>query len=352
MAPVVILLRSVGERAWLYSWLFVTFFIFALNVVYPIWIAPLFNTFRRLPDGPVRDGVVRLTKQTGIACDKIFEVDGSRQSAHSNAYVTGFGLARRIVIYDTLIHDLRNDVRHVCAVVAHEIGHAVHLHNWMLLGVSAATTFVTFYAFHLCTTDAALVTDFGYAEPCAFLYLQCFLHLYQSALLPVLSIAMAAFTRQLEFDADRYASELGCAAPPLTTESPLSPVRTSAAPSLPSPHSTPPPSPPRRSHDLREPLRKMSTSNLSELNPDPLVSLCRHSHPTLVQRIAAIDAVMGAEASADRAQRAADARSAADAPGRTPRKPARSPERSARSPVRRTPSNGRRAATPSTKRAS
>jgi len=248
MAPLVLLVRSLGPSSWMYGFGFTSLFVLLLNVVYPVWIAPLFNTFAPLPEGDVRDGVEALVKSSGINCSRIFQVDGSRQSAHSNAYVAGFFGSKRIVIYDTLITHLDGDVEDICAVVAHEIGHAQLHHNYALLGVSTAQLFVMFRLFGVCT-DPRLVTDFGFDAPCAYLSLLTFFTLWSVAM-PLVSFGLNAFTRQLEYQADAYSVRLG--------------------------------------FDIRKALAKISKTNLSDLNPDPLDSLFHHSHPTTVQRVLAV----------------------------------------------------------------
>ena len=85
IAPLILVLRNLGDSAWLYAWALITCSVLVLNMVYPTAIAPLFNTFKPLPAGPVREGIESLVTSSGISCDKIFEVDGSKQSAHSNA---------------------------------------------------------------------------------------------------------------------------------------------------------------------------------------------------------------------------------------------------------------------------
>ena len=250
MPPLVVLLRNLGESAWLYAWAFVTGFCIVFNVVHPIWIAPLFNTFRPLPEGPVRSGIEALVRSSGLRCERIFEVDGSRQSSHSNAYVAGFFGTKRIVIYDTLVTHLKDEVPPICSVVAHEIGHAVLHHNWYLLALATFQLFATFFTFGLCRTEPHLVTDFGFDTPCTYLYLHCFFLLYNSAVSPILEPLLNGFTRQLEFAADAYSVTLG--------------------------------------YDIRYALKTIDAKNLGNANPDPLVSFCHHSHPTLVQRVAAV----------------------------------------------------------------
>jgi len=250
MGPLVLLLRNLGEHAWLYAWAFITVFSLVFNMVYPIWIAPLTNKYTRLPDGEVREGIEAVVAASGLSCDKIFEVDGSRQSAHSNAAVVGFFFTKRILVYDTLLTHLNSDVRLICAVIAHEIGHAKMHHLWMQLALGTFQLFTTFFTFGFCRSVPDLVTDFGFDVPCTYLYLHCFFLLYSSALMPVLTPLMSAFTRQLEFAADRYSVGLD--------------------------------------FDIRPALTAIHQKNLSDLDPDPLVSLVHHSHPTLVQRITAV----------------------------------------------------------------
>eukprot|EP00310_Coccolithus_braarudii_P018216 CAMPEP_0183343274 /NCGR_PEP_ID=MMETSP0164_2-20130417/9219_1 /TAXON_ID=221442 /ORGANISM="Coccolithus pelagicus ssp braarudi, Strain PLY182g" /LENGTH=473 /DNA_ID=CAMNT_0025514055 /DNA_START=27 /DNA_END=1448 /DNA_ORIENTATION=- len=246
--PLVLLVRSLGASAWFYGFVFLTSFALLFNMAYPVWIAPLFNTFTPLEDGEVRSAIEALVRASGISCERIFQVDGSRQSSHSNAYVAGFFRTKRIVIYDTLLGHLESDVDAICAVVAHEIGHAAMHHNYALLGVLAAQMFVMFSTFGFCT-DPRIVTDFGFDAPCAYLTLQTFFTLY-GVVMPAFSIGLNAFTRQLEYSADAYSVRLG--------------------------------------FDIRAALVKISKTNLSDLNPDPLDSLCNHSHPTTVQRVLAV----------------------------------------------------------------
>ena len=258
MAPLVIVLRNLGANAWIYAWAFITCFALFFNIIHPIWVAPLFNTFKPLPEGEVRTGIENLVKATGLRCDRLFEVDGSRQSSHSNAYVAGFLGTKRIVIYDTLITHLDGDVNQICAVVAHEIGHSKLHHNWMQLVIVTFTLFTTFFTYGLCRTLPNLVTDFGFDAPCTYLYLHCFFLLYNSAVSPLMGPLMNAFTRQLEFQADEYSVKLD--------------------------------------YDIRVPLKSLDVKNLGNLDPDPLVSLCHHSHPTLIQRCAAVEASLAAKA--------------------------------------------------------
>ena len=104
MAPLVWTLRGLGENAWFYGWLFLSLFVIIFNMAYPVLVMPLFNTFAPMEEGPVRSSIERLVETTKLdRAYKILVSDGSRQSSHSNAFVTGFFGVKRIVVYDTLL---------------------------------------------------------------------------------------------------------------------------------------------------------------------------------------------------------------------------------------------------------
>ena len=152
-----------GPGAWVYLWAFISALVFALNVAYPIYIAPLFNTFTPLEEGTeLRSAIDQLVEKSGIDCRQCFMVDGSRQSAHSNAYVAGMCGSRRIVIYDTLVKDFDSDLSRVKAVVGHEIGHAKLNHNWALLGATMLQFGVMFCTFGHFQGNDAIVASFGF----------------------------------------------------------------------------------------------------------------------------------------------------------------------------------------------
>eukprot|EP00667_Euglena_gracilis_P007966 EG_transcript_8047 len=243
-----------GRDAWFYLWLFLTSVVFVLNLLYPVLIAPLTNTFRPLPDGDLRRGIEELIVQTGLNCKKVFEVDGSKQSKHSNAYVAGMLGTKRIVIYDTLVKDLDGDVQMIKAVVGHEIGHSIELHNWVLLGTAMVNLFLMFWTYGFFQNTPAVVTSFGFPEVSTFLSLQCFMQVYSSLIMPLWAVATNAVTRALEFRADRFSVRLG--------------------------------------YDLRPSLLRISRTNKGDLNPDWLHSLWHHSHPPLLERLRAVTALL------------------------------------------------------------
>jgi STE24 endopeptidase len=182
-------------------WIFLCGLVLALNVLFPVVIAPLFNKFTPLQDGPVRQGLERLIEQTGItgcSCDSMYEVDGSKQSAHSNAYVAGMCGTRRIVVYDTLVDDLAGDVAAIQSVVGHEIGHAMLKHTHALLAITCTNLFLMFAGFGAFASEGrglgdALLRDFGFGG-CAgaavmgqgrtFLIISLYIGLYEQAFQP------------------------------------------------------------------------------------------------------------------------------------------------------------------------
>ena len=126
-------------------------------------------------------------------------------------------------MYDTLVTHLNGDVTDVCAVVAHEIGHAKLHHNYMMLLQASFQIFITFFTYGLCSSDPALVTDFGYEGACTYLKVQTFLTLYNSAVSPVLGPLNSAFTRALEFSVcPRPPAPSPCRAAPPPLASPYS----------------------------------------------------------------------------------------------------------------------------------
>ncbi|MBI2534439.1 MAG: M48 family metallopeptidase [Deltaproteobacteria bacterium] len=115
------LIEVTGRYWWIWAFVFICGFELLMIVIYPTLIAPLFNKFEPLKDGELRDRILRLAEQIGFHTSGIYSMDGSRRSAHSNAYFTGIGKAKRIVLFDTLIEQMTSEQG--LAVLAHEMGH-------------------------------------------------------------------------------------------------------------------------------------------------------------------------------------------------------------------------------------
>lgn len=249
-----------GPDAWKYMIGFVTCVVMSIQILFPVTVAKLFNTFTPLPEGDLKIAIDELVSKTKLDCNQCYMVDGSAQSKHSNAYVAGMCGTRRIVIYDTLVKDLKNDKARINAVVGHEIGHAKLYHNWILTTLMTLNFSSMFYIFSFFQSNADMVASFGFPTTgvnvdkenavTTFLILHCFMAVYSSCIMPFWSVLLNSIVRQLEFAADRYSVSLG--------------------------------------YDIRLALLDLGLENLSDMNPDPWHAAWHYSHPPLVSRLNAV----------------------------------------------------------------
>lgn len=245
------LMGAAGQAWWLWAWAVWTGFSLLLLVIYPMFIAPLFNKFKPLDDEVLKSRVTALMQRCGFSAQGFYVMDGSRRSAHANAYFTGFGAAKRVVFYDTLLSKL--NAAEVDAVLAHELGHFRHKHivkrmvtmflmslgGFALLGWLAAQTW--FY-----TGLGVQPTLGGPNDALALLLFMLVVPVFTFFLSPV----MAASSRKHEFEADRYAMD--------QTDG----------------------------RDLTSALLKLYEDNASTLTPDPLFARFYYSHPPASERLA------------------------------------------------------------------
>jgi STE24 endopeptidase len=251
LAAVLWLMAKMGEAWWLYVWLVWLGFNLLALAIYPTLIAPLFNKFTPLADAVLKERIEALLARCGFRASGLFVMDGSKRSAHGNAYFTGFGQAKRIVFFDTLLEKLAPG--EVEAVLAHELGHYKRRHVWKRIAVLALASLAFlwllgrlidapwFYAglgMQGQDTAAALVL-FSLAVP-----------LFVFPLAPL----MSALSRRHEFEADAYAAEQ------------------------------------TRAGDLVAALVKLYRDNAATLTPDPLYSAFYDSHPPAAARIAQLQA--------------------------------------------------------------
>ena len=245
------LMAQMGSLWWLYVWLFWCGFNLLILFVYPTWIAPLFNKFTPLDNAPLKARIEALLARCGFATSGLFVMDGSKRSAHGNAYFTGFGKTKRIVFFDTLLGRLQP--AEVEAVLAHELGHFKHRHvikrivmifalslgflallgqlmtvDWFYLGLGVSAQ----------GTALALILFFQVVPVFTFLF----------------TPLMSGLSRRHEFEADRYAA-----------------VHASA-------------------EALVQALVKLYEDNAATLTPDPVHSLFYDSHPPAALRISRLAA--------------------------------------------------------------
>ena len=241
-----------GALWWLWAALFVIAFQLALTIIYPLLIAPLFNKFTPLAEGELKQRLEELARQCAFAVRGIFVMDGSKRSAHSNAYFTGLGRARRIVLYDTLIKQM--SVPELAAVLAHEIGHYKKKHILKMLALSSVLTLCGFYVLSLLLYWKPLYAAFRLGAPSVPMGLLVF-SLIAGHLAFWAKPFFSWLSRKYEYQADAYAAGQAGAAPMETA------------------------------------LIKLFEKNLSTLLPHPLYSAYHYSHPTLAERIRALRAV-------------------------------------------------------------
>ena len=248
---------TTGHLWWLWAWGIWTGFQLLLMWIFPSFIAPLFNKFEPLADESLKARVTALMQRCGFAAKGLFVMDGSRRSAHANAYFTGFGASKRVVFYDTLLKQLNAD--EVEAVLAHELGHFKHQHITKRMLGMFALSLVGFAALGWLSQQVWFYTGLG-AIPSTALAFGMSAHDDALALLlfmlatPVFTFwitpLMAHFSRRDEFEADAYAMQQA------------------------------------QGSALASALLKLYEDNASTLTPDPVYARYYYSHPPAVERLA------------------------------------------------------------------
>jgi STE24 endopeptidase len=203
LAAILWLMRTAGDAWWLYAWLVWLAFSLTLLWAYPAFIAPWFNRFLPLSDAELRARVEALIERCGFSSRGVFVMDGSRRSSHGNAYFTGFGRNKRIVLFDTLVERL--SAEQVEAVLAHELGHYRLHHIRQRLVVSAATSFAGLALLGWLTRQPLFYAAFGMATPSPHAALMLFSIAAPLATFWITPLA-AAWSRRHEFQADEFAA--------------------------------------------------------------------------------------------------------------------------------------------------
>lgn len=249
LALIVWFYNSLGEWAWLYAWGIVVVFSLFMTLFYSNIIVPLFNKQTPLEKGELRTEIEAFAKEAGFGINNIYVMDASKRSSKANAYFTGFGAKKRIVLFDTLINDL--STKEIVAVLAHEIGHYKKKHTISNMCISFVYTGVIMYLLSLFLGNPDISKSLGGELPSFHIGLIAF-----SMLFTPISMALGIFTnllsRKHEYEADAYAASYGLA------------------------------------DSLISGLKKLSVKSLSNLNPDSWSVFLYYSHPTLLQRIKAL----------------------------------------------------------------
>lgn len=241
------------------SWWFILatviiLFTFIMQIIYPKFIAPLFNKFEPLPEGELKDKITEILEKTGFKNGGLFVMDESKRSGHSNAYFSGFGKSKRIVLYDTLIKSLSAD--ELASVLGHELGHFKLKHITKRLFVLISMEFILLFLLYKLAQFPALYSGFGFLSISAqninsaqFIGLFLAVSIY-GAISEIISPVTNLFSRKNEYEADEYSAKI-CG----------------------------------NSEHLISGLIKLNSENLSELLPPKLYVFWNFSHPTLIERI-------------------------------------------------------------------
>jgi STE24 endopeptidase len=240
---------SAGSLWWLIAFAFTAAFQIFISLLYPLLIAPLFNKFSPLEAGSLRDKITALAEKLAFNIQGVFVMDGSRRSGHSNAYFTGLGRFKRVVLFDTLIKSLSEE--EILAVLAHEIGHEKKKHLYRMLAASLVMLFAAFFIVNLLYRWQPLFAAFGFSAV-SYAGIFVILSFCSGPFTFFLTPLFTSVSRRHEYAADRYAAAAGYG------------------------------------EALASALLRLGKDNLANLTPHPLYSFWRYSHPTLAERIAAI----------------------------------------------------------------
>ncbi len=249
LALFILIYSKTGDNFWWIAWIvFSTISIF-FSMFYSDIIVPLFNKQTPLEEGELRSAIEVFADKTGFKLKNIFVIDGSKRSNKANAYFTGLGSKKRIVLYDTLIKD--HTTEELVAVLAHEVGHYKKKHTLKGIFISLAETAMMLYILSWFISNPVLSEALG--TPQSFHISIIVFGILYSPLSMILGLAMNVLSRKHEYEADKFAAENYAAKP------------------------------------LADALKKLSVNNLSNLLPHPAYVFFHYSHPTLLQRLSALN---------------------------------------------------------------
>lgn len=239
------LITTLGENFWIYFLGVITVFILLINMFYTSVIMPLFNKLTPLEDGSLRQKITDYSKKIDFPLDNIYIMDGSKRSAKANAFFSGIGKKKKIVLYDTLVEQLSEE--EIVAVLAHEVGHFKKKHIIMNIFQSIFFMGVMMFTLSLFVFNEELSKAMGATELSIHLNLIAFSFLY-APISTVLGLFTSLISRKNEYEADAYAKET------------------------------------YNGEELIKALKKLSVTNLSNMNPHPAFVFFNYSHPTVLQR--------------------------------------------------------------------
>ncbi|QSE96000.1 M48 family metallopeptidase [Fulvivirga lutea] len=247
LSALIFLIQTLGNSFWIYFWVIAAVFILFTNLFYTSLILPLFNKLTPLEDGELKDRIIQYANSVNFPLDNIYVIDGSKRSSKANAFFSGLGKTKKIVLYDTLINN--HTIDELVAVLAHEVGHFKKKHIVFGLFISIGQIGLMLFIMSLLIFDKETSLALGGSQWAIHLNLLAFGILY-SPISTVLGILGNMLSRKNEFEADDYAK---------STFDSLS---------------------------LQKALKKLSVDNLSNLYPHPAYVFVHYSHPPLLTRLA------------------------------------------------------------------
>lgn len=236
----------IPEWFWLIAWAVVSGFQMFMQYIYTDLIVPMFNKLTPMEDGELRRAIEEFAKKTDFKLENIYMQDSSKRSTHGNAYFSGWGKRKKVVIYDTLTEQLTTE--QIVAVLAHEIGHQKNGHIVKSSVIGLGLMLLTLWLFSLVIDNKDIAMAAGCSEPSFHINIMVFSMLY-TPISMLTGMFMAVMSRRHEWEADEFARKHG------------------------------------QGKDISEALKAMSKHSLANLTPHPLVVFMEYSHPTLLDRV-------------------------------------------------------------------
>ncbi len=250
LTPIIWFYLKFPKTFWLYAWAFITLFSVFMNLFYTSLILPIFNKLTPLKEGDLKNKLEDFAKKVNFKLDKIFMIDGSQRSSKANAFFSGFGSRKKVVLYDTLLTKLSND--EIVGVLSHEIGHYKKKHIIYNLILGVFQTGIMLFLLSLFINNNILAQSVGLQTTSFHIGLIVFAILY-TPISVITSLFTNILSRKFEYQADNYAKKYGYA------------------------------------NALISALKKLSKLSYSNLTPHPFYVFINYSHPTMLQRIMNLD---------------------------------------------------------------
>lgn len=241
-----LLVQTMGRDFWWQFWIVIGVFMILVNGFFASYILPLFNKLTPLKEGELKQAILSYANATGFPLDNVFVIDGSKRSSKANAFFSGFGKRKKVVLYDTLI--TQHSTEELVAVLAHEIGHFKKKHILLNMALGVLQSGLILYVLSLLIFSEPLSLALGGSQMAVHLNLVGFTMLF-SPLSGLIGVAMNMLSRRHEFEADAFAQATFSGQP------------------------------------LVSALKKLSVNNLSNLNPHPWYVFVNYSHPPIMQRL-------------------------------------------------------------------